>query len=103
MFGLHLSYIFSLICLLIFGGAFFTVDFYLPKIRNWKSAKLFNQSKIYLDETIDNAGGLLNEGVRRGRIAHLLNPYDEETLFRVADVLEGAVGFEAKPPYLEGV
>jgi hypothetical protein len=81
MFGLHLSYIFSLICLLIFGGAFFTVDFYLPKIRNWKSAKLFNQSKIYLDETIDNAGGLLNEGVRRGRIAHLLNPDDEETLY----------------------
>ena len=81
MFGLHLSYIFSLFCLLLFGGAFFTVDLYLPKIRNWKSAKLFQQSKIYLDETIDNAGGLLDEGVRRGRIAYLLNPNNEETLF----------------------
>ena len=81
MFGLHLSYIFSLFCLLLFGGAFFTVDLYLPKIRNWKSAKLFQQSKIYLDETIDNAGGLLDEGVRRGRIAHLLNPGDQETLY----------------------
>ena len=81
MFGLHLSYIFTLFCLIVFGTAFFTIDLYLPKIRNWKSAKLFNQSKIYLDETIDNAGGLLDEGVRRGRIAHLLNPGDEETLY----------------------
>ena len=81
MFGLHLSYIFTLLCLAIFGTAFFTVDLYLPKIRNWKSAKLFQQSKIYLDENIDNAGGLLDEGVRRGRIAHLLNPGDQETLY----------------------
>jgi len=81
MFGLHLSYIFFLFSLLLFGGAFLTVDLYLPKIRSWKSAKLFNQSKIYLDETIDNAGGLLDEGVRRGRIAHLLNPQDKETLY----------------------
>ena len=35
---------------------------------------------------------------------HLITrAYGEETLFRVADVLEGAVGFEAKPPYLGGV
>jgi hypothetical protein len=81
MFGLQLSYIFTLFCLTVFGTAFFTIDLYLPKIRNWKSAKLFNQSKIYLDETIDNAGGLLDEGVRRGRIAHLLNPGDQETLY----------------------
>ena len=81
MFGLNLSYIFSLFCLLLFGSAFFTVDFYLPKIRHWKSAKLFYQSKIYLDQTIDNAGGLLDEGVRRGRIAHLLHPEDAETLY----------------------
>lgn len=81
MFGVHLSYFFALICLFLFGSAFFTVDLYLPKIRNWKSAKLLDQSKIYLDETIDNAGGLLDEGVRRGRIAHLLNLDDEETLY----------------------
>ena len=81
MFGLHISYLFSLFCLILFGSAVVTVDFYLPKIRNWKSAKLFHQSKIYLDQTIDNAGGLLNEGVRKGRIAHLLNPQDQETFY----------------------
>ena len=81
MFGLHFSYIFTLFFLLVFGTAFFTVDLYLPAIRNWKSAKLYQQSKIYLDETIDNAGGLIEEGARRGRIAHLLNPNDQEILF----------------------
>ena len=46
--------------------------------------------------------GLSAEGLPLG--LHLITKaYDEETLFRVADVLEGAVGFEAKPPYLEGV
>ena len=81
MFGLNISYIFTLFCLTLFGISFFTIDLYLPKIRNLKSAKLYQQSKIYLDETIDNAGGLLDEGVRRGRIAHLLNPGDQETLY----------------------
>ena len=81
MFGLHFSYIFSLLGRTLFGISFFTVDLYLPKIRNLKSAKLYQQSKIYLDETIDNAGGLLDEGVRRGRIAYLLNPNNEETLY----------------------
>ena len=81
MFGLNLSYIFTLFCLLIFGAAFFTIDLYLPKIRKWKSSELFQQSKIYLDESIDNAGGLLDEGVRRGRIAYFLNPQDQETLY----------------------
>ena len=81
MFGVHLSYIATLFCLLIFGVAFFSVDLYLPKIRVLKSAKLFQQSKIYLDETIDNAGGLLDEGVRRARIAHLLDRGNQEVLF----------------------
>lgn len=80
MFGLNFSYIFSLLALAFLGAAFFSVDSYLPKIRVWKSEQLFNQSKIYLDETIDNAGGLLNDGVRKGRIAHLLNPADQEVL-----------------------
>ena len=61
--------------------AFFSVDLYLPKIRVLKSAKLFQQSKIYLYETIDNAGGLLDEGVRRARIAHLLDRGNQEVLF----------------------
>ena len=61
-------------------GAFFTVDLYLPKIRT-EICQIISQSKIYLDETIDNAGGLLDEGVRRGRIAHLLHPEDPEVLY----------------------
>ena len=81
MFGLHFSYIFTLFFLGLFGISFFTIDLYLPKIKTLKSAKLYQQSKIYLDKTIDNAGGLLDEGVRRGRIAHLLNPSDQETLY----------------------
>lgn len=80
MLGFHISYIFSLLALLLFGTAFFTADFYLPQIRVWKSNILFQQSKIYLDETIDNAGGLLDEGVSRGRLAHLLNPSNQEIL-----------------------
>ena len=48
------------------------------------------------------SSGPLGRGLPLG--LHLITrAYDEETLFRVADVLEGAVGFEAKPPYLEGV
>ena len=81
MFGLHLSYLFSLFCLTLFGISFFTIDLYLPKIRDCKSAKLFKQSQIYLDESIDNAGGLLDDGVRKGKIAHLLNPGDRKTLY----------------------
>ena len=60
MFGLKLSYILTLFLLTPFGGAFFSVDLYLPN-STLKSLIHFHQSKIYLDETIDNAGGLLDE------------------------------------------
>ncbi len=80
MFGVNFSYIFSILLLGLFGCIFFTTGFYLPKIRAWKSSKLYQQSKIYLDESIDNAGGLLEEGVRRGRIAHLLDSANQEIL-----------------------
>ncbi len=81
MFGLHLTYIFTLFCLFLFGIAFFSTDYFLPKFLTWKSTKLYNQSKIYLDESIDNAGGLLDEGERKARIAHLLDPGNREVLF----------------------
>ena len=67
MFGLHLTYIFTLFCLFLFGIAFFSTDYFLPKFLTWKSTKLYNQSKIYLDESIDNAGGLLDEGERKNK------------------------------------
>ena len=46
-------------------------------------------------------GGLSAEGLPLG--LHLITkPFDEETLFRAADALETAAGFEAKPSYLKG-
>ena len=45
--------------------------------------------------------GLSAEGLPLG--LHLIaKAYDEETLFRIAGVLEEAAGFEVKPPYLGG-
>ena len=44
-------------------------------------------------------GGLSGEGLPLG--LHLIaRPFDEEMLFRVGGVLESAVNFSAKPPYL---
>jgi len=44
-------------------------------------------------------GGLSNDGLPLG--LHLIaRPFDEEMLFRVGGVLESAVNFKAKPPYL---
>jgi len=81
MFGIHLTHIFTLFCIFLFGVAFFSTDYYLPKFRTWKSTKLLNQSKVYFDESIDNAGGLLDEGVKKAKIAHLLDPGNQEVLF----------------------
>jgi aspartyl-tRNA(Asn)/glutamyl-tRNA(Gln) amidotransferase subunit A len=45
-------------------------------------------------------GGLSNEGLPLG--LHLIaKPFDEETLFRVAGVLEDAAAFKARPYFLE--
>ena len=43
-----------------------------------KGNRLLFQSKVYLDSSIDNAGGLLASGVRKARIALLLNPQNGE-------------------------
>ena len=50
----------------------------MPNIRLWKSQKLTQQTKVYHDESIDNVGGLLKEGVRKAKIAHLLSPNNKE-------------------------
>jgi len=81
MFGLNLLYIFSIGMLICFGGAFFTTELYFPKILKWKANQLFVQSQVYLDEDIDNTGGLLDDGVQKAKIAHLLDPENMDLLF----------------------
>ena len=48
----------------------------MPFLRNWKSDKLYNLSKIYLDDSITSETNLLNDGIRKARIASLLAPND---------------------------
>ena len=48
----------------------------MPLLRNWKSEKLFNLSKVYLDDSITSETNLLNDGIRKARIASLLAPND---------------------------
>jgi len=43
-----------------------------------KGNRLLYESKVYLDSSIDNAGGLLESGVRKARIALLLNPKNKD-------------------------
>ena len=43
--------------------------------------------------------GLSREGLPLG-LHYITKPFDEETLFRVADVLEHSVGFDEKASYL---
>lgn len=78
MLHLHLNYLLCLVTLVLFGGAFFTSQLYLPKIKIWKSKQLFNESKVYRNVKIGNEGGLLLDGVRKARIAHLMNPLNVE-------------------------
>ena len=51
----------------------FLSDLIIHKIKSWKSQKLYYQSKVYHDPLLDNVSGLLDEGVQKARIAHLLN------------------------------
>ena len=75
----RLSYITSLLFLFGFAVVFLSVDFFMPHLRAWKSNKMPLQSKVYLDESIDEGSGLLQDGVRKAKIAFLLNPANEET------------------------
>ena len=81
MFGLNLLYIFTIGLLIVFGGLFFTSDLYMDRVLKWKAAQLFQESQVYKDPNIDNIGGLLDEGVQKAKIAHLLNPEDQTHLF----------------------
>ena len=75
----RLSYLTSLFFLFGFTIFFLSVDFFIPHLRAWKSNKMLLQSKVYLDESIDEGSGLLQDGVRKAKIAFLLNPENEET------------------------
>ena len=68
-----------------------------------KGNRLLYQSKVYLDSSIDNAGGLLESGVRKARIALLLNPQNKDAeenylnlLFKV-EPLEALVLWSKSP------
>jgi hypothetical protein len=74
-----LSYITSLGFLSLIISVFFTADLFMPYLREWKSNKMLLQSKVYLDESIDERSGLLDDGVRKAKIAFLLNPENKET------------------------
>ena len=77
MFNISLRYIFCLFLLFIFGACFFSAEVFMPFLRNWKSNKLYNLSKVYLDQSITNSSDLLKDGIRKARIASLLAPSDE--------------------------
>ncbi len=74
-----LSYLTSLLFLLVFTVVFLSVDFFMPHLRAWKSGKLLLQSKVYLDESVEEESGLLEDGVRKAKFAFLLDPENEET------------------------
>ena len=92
MFGLNLRYIFSILALFLFGVSFFTSEFFLPYLKQWKSNQLLYLSKVYQDESISNETNLLEDGVRKARIANLLSPTNLETRENFINLL-----FRSKP------
>ena len=74
-----LSYLTSLLFLFVFSILFLSIDFFMPHLREWKSSKMLLQSKVYLDESIEQGSGLLEDGVRKAKFAFLLDPESEET------------------------
>ena len=78
MSSLKLSYLASLVFLFFFGISFFTLELYMPHLRKWKSNKMLFQSKVYLDESIDDASGLIEDGIRKAKLAALLDPENKD-------------------------
>ena len=100
---MNITYYISLLLLFIFGCLFFSFDLYTKKLKELKGNRLLYQSKVYLDSSIDNAGGLLATGVRKARIALLLNPQNKDAeenylnlLFKV-EPLEALVLWSKSP------
>ena len=74
MFNLNLRYLLSVCALFFICIVFFLSELLLPHVKKWKSNKLLELSKVYHDESIGTESDLLTEGVRKARIASLLNP-----------------------------
>lgn len=51
----------------------------MPHLRKWKSNKMLLQSKVYLDESIDGTSDLIEDGIRKAKIASLLDPGNKDT------------------------
>jgi hypothetical protein len=79
MSSLKLSYLASLTFLFFFGISFFTLELYMPHLRKWKSNKMLFQSKVYLDESIGGMSGLIEDGIRKAKLAALLDPENKDT------------------------
>ena len=77
--SLNLSYLASLAFLFFFGISFFTLEWYMPHLRKWKSDKMLFQSKVYLDESIGGTSGLIEDGIRKAKLAALLDPENKDT------------------------
>ena len=92
MFNLNLRYILFVFALFIFGVFFFSSEIFMPYLRQWKSNQLLHLSKVYQDESISNESNLLGDGVRKARIAHLLDPTNLETRENFIELL-----FRSKP------
>ena len=79
MFNLNLRYLLSVCALFFVCILFFLSEFLIPHLKKWKSNKLLNLSKVYHDESISTESDLLAEGVRKARIASLLDPNNDST------------------------
>ncbi len=79
MFNLSLRYIFAIFFLTIFALIFLSSEYLMPYLKEWKSKQLLGLSKVYQDESISNESNLLQDGVRKARIASLLDPQDFST------------------------
>ncbi len=64
----------------------------MPFLRQWKSNQLLQLSKVYQDESISNETNLLEDGIRKARIANLLDPQNLETRENFLQLL-----FRSKP------
>ena len=74
MIHLQLAYLFSVLILAGFGFSFFCFDYYAPYIKKWKANKLHFQTQVYLDEKIGSSPELVREGIKKAKVAYLLDP-----------------------------
>ena len=87
MIHLQLSYLFSVFLLALFGISFFSFEYYVPYIKRWKANQFLYQSQVYLDEKIGSSPELIGEGIRKARVAHLLNPNDSQSYQNYLELL----------------